>query len=40
MEVFIALKGGRTQLGETTNTAKFYRSLIKRGEQSQTRRFT
>ena len=37
LEVFIALKGGRTQLGETSNTAKFYRSLIKKTEAAQAR---
>ncbi len=37
LEVFIALKGGRTQLGETTNTAKFYRALIKKTEDAQAR---
>ncbi|MEM1199458.1 MAG: SDR family oxidoreductase, partial [Pseudomonadota bacterium] len=35
LEVFIALKGGRTQLGDTTNTAKFYRSLIKKTQQAE-----
>ena len=30
LEVFIALKGGRSEVDETTNTAKFYRSLIKK----------
>ena len=37
LEVFIALKGGRTQLGETTNTAKFYRSLIKKTQEAEAR---
>ena len=38
LEVFIALKGGRTQLGETTNTARFYRALINRSEQNRAHR--
>ncbi|MEM8689574.1 MAG: NAD(P)-dependent oxidoreductase [Pseudomonadota bacterium] len=37
LEVFIALKGGRTKLGETTNTAKFYRSLIKKTQEAEAR---
>ncbi len=40
MEVLIALKGGRTELDETTNTAKFYRSLIKKGAAREGRRLT
>ncbi len=40
MEVLIALKGGRTELSETANTAKFYRSLIKKGDASEARRLT
>lgn len=40
LEVFIALKGGRVQLSETTNTAKFYRSLVKTTDENGARRLT
>lgn len=40
LEVLIALKGGRTQPNEATNTAKFYRSLIKKGTEREARHLT
>ena len=40
LEVFIALKGGRTEATMATNTARFYRALIKQGSQSEASRLT
>lgn len=40
LEVLIALKGVRTHVDETTNTAKFYRSVMKKGAESEARRLT
>ncbi|MCP5081718.1 MAG: SDR family oxidoreductase [Alphaproteobacteria bacterium] len=40
LEVLIALKGGRTEPNNATNTAKFYRALIKQGGQSEAHRLT
>lgn len=40
LEVFIALKGERTEANTATNTAKFYRELIKQGSETEVRQLT